>query len=394
MIEWRWDQGRILYFQFDVIKEIAKVLIKFENKDINENKINEELFSSLKENVGLPFAPEEYKVNRNYSRVFQCSMLGRLEGDSFIVSDICKQLSKEDSRVATCDDYLNEIIKRFRYPFPAFNSYDTSSPRVYPFCAVLKYLIAQREMGNEAKVSLNDICNYIIGNTCTGTEDIEYYKCLKPTGYIAQGDGMRQLREMLAFISQSSYLKVFKGYLYLDVNGDEDVFYLLSNVLKPITTSPLPDRTEEFCSLTTLPVSLIIPGTKSNKTPLNVPDIEFSEGKKLRIQHLRIERSSLLRKFYISVHPEPVCAACQLNTQEKYPWVDYLLDIHHLLPLSSVIKISNEGTSLDDMVGLCPSCHRAIHTYYRKWLKSNNQADFRSKKEAMEVYLEAVGEIA
>ena len=39
MIEWRWDQGRILYFQFDVIKEIAKVLIKFENKDINENKM-------------------------------------------------------------------------------------------------------------------------------------------------------------------------------------------------------------------------------------------------------------------------------------------------------------------------------------------------------------------
>ena len=79
--------------------------------------------------------------------------------------------------------------------------------------------------------------------------------------------------------------------------------------------------------------------------------------------------------------------------QQKYPWVDYMLDLHHLLPLASVVRISNEGTSLNDMVGLCPSCHRAIHTYYKKWLQSNNQDDFRSKQEAMSVYLEAVREI-
>ena len=71
-----------------------------------------------------------------------------------------------------------------------------------------------------------------------------------------------------------------------------------------------------------------------------------------------------------------------------------MIDLHHLLPLSSVIKITNEGTTLEDLVGLCPSCHRAIHTYYRRWLKANNLEDFRSKKEAMEVYLEAVKEIA
>ena len=45
MIEWRWDQGRVLYFQFDVIKEIAKVLAKFENKNINDDAVNEELRS-------------------------------------------------------------------------------------------------------------------------------------------------------------------------------------------------------------------------------------------------------------------------------------------------------------------------------------------------------------
>ena len=399
MVVWRWDQGRVLYFQFDVIKEIAKVLIKFEHRDINDNSINEEFRASLVENVGMPFAaPEGYKVNRNYGRVFQCALLARSEGGELVVSDLCKALSKDDSVISNCDDYLYEVVKRFRYPFPAFQEYDTDSPRVYPFCAVLKYLIAQREKGNEAKVSLGDICSYIIGNTCTGFEDIEFYKQLSPTQYIATKDEMRQLREMLAFVGQLSFLKAFHGSLYLDVNGNEDVQFIIDNVLQPINATPLPNRTDEFSQLTTLESHLILPGKgvarKLTRTPLYIPDLEFVEGKKVRVQHLRIERSPLLRKFYILSHPEPICAACEIHIKDKYPWVDYMLDLHHLLPLASVIKISNEGTSLDDMVGLCPSCHRAIHAYYRKWLRSNNQDDFRSKQEAMSVYLESVKEIA
>ena len=61
MVEWRWDQGRVIYFQFDVIKETAKVLVKFEGRDINDNSVNEELRSLLMENVGLPFSPSHYK---------------------------------------------------------------------------------------------------------------------------------------------------------------------------------------------------------------------------------------------------------------------------------------------------------------------------------------------
>lgn len=71
-----------------------------------------------------------------------------------------------------------------------------------------------------------------------------------------------------------------------------------------------------------------------------------------------------------------------------------MLDIHHLLPLSSSIAITTKGTSLSDIVGLCPSCHRSIHIYYTKWLKRAGQDDFRSKAEAMEVYLSAARELA
>lgn len=394
MVEWRWDQGRVIYFQFDVIKETAKVLVKFEGRDINDNSVNEELHSLLMENVGLPFSPSHYKVNRNYGRVFQCTMLARNEENTLIVTDLCKLLSKEDSLISNCDDYLYEIVKRYRFPFPAFQDYDAQKPRVYPFCAVIKYLIALKEKGYDAKVNVEDICNFIIGNSCTGLEDIDFYKQLEPTNYIATGDAYRQIREMLTFISQLSFLKAFNGNLYLDVNGNDDIQFIIDNVVLPVSETPLPNRTDEFCQLTKVSPQIKKSDRKIIKVPLNIPDIEFAEGKKVRVQHLRIERSALLRKFYIVTHPEPICAACEMHIQQKYPWVDYMLDLHHLLPLASVVRISNEGTSLDDMVGLCPSCHRAIHAYYRKWLKSNNLDDFRSKQEAMSVYLEAVREIA
>ena len=397
MVTWRWDQGRVLYFQFDVLREIAKVLVKFEGKDINEDSVNDEFRKSLMGNVGLPFAPANYKVNRNYSRVFQCALLACMQGQKFVVSDICKLLAADDSILSNCDNYLGEVVKRFRFPFPAFKEYDSKSERIYPFCSIIKYLIALRQKGMEAKVTLEDICSYIIGNSCTGHEDINFYKNLQPTEYRVDGDSVRQLREMIAFVSQLSFLKVFNGNLYLDVYDENDIDNILQNILIPDIRKPMEDKAEEFCQMTRLVERLTIfpvNVSSTNISPsLNILDRDFTEGKRIRVQHLRIERSPLLRKFYISKHPEPVCEACEENIHIKYPWVDYMLDIHHLMPLASAIRLSIEGTSLDDMVGLCPSCHKAIHSYYRKWLRANNLDDFRSKKEAMSVYLDAVREI-
>ena len=52
---WRWDQGRLLYFQFDVLKEIAKALVKFDNTDLSKC---EDLFRNILVNdTGMPFLP-------------------------------------------------------------------------------------------------------------------------------------------------------------------------------------------------------------------------------------------------------------------------------------------------------------------------------------------------
>lgn len=387
---WRWDQGRLLYFQFDVLRDIAKTLIKFDNADISNC---EGLFrKTLVNETGMPFLPNHYTIKRNYSRVFQCSFLASFLGGKLVVTDICRDLAHSDGKIKSVDDYLFNYIGKFRFPFPAFDNYNAAEQRVYPFCAILKYLIAQRELGNEAKLSIEDIFHYIIGNNCTGFEDIGYYKGLAPVTYHYTDTERRQLREMVIFISQLSVLKVYNGYLYLDEISDNAKNEILNTFLQPESRIAKDDRLQEFLEMTSLGGEMVVP---TFEVFISDPaDIEFIEGNKKRVEHFRIERSGLLRKYYKQVNPHPICHACGTDMSKRYPWTGYMLDIHHLLPLSSSVAISSTGTSLADIVGLCPSCHRAVHMYYHKWLKANKQADFNSKQEAYDVFLQATGEIA
>jgi hypothetical protein len=252
---------------------------------------------------------------------------------------------------------LFNYVSKFRFPFPAFDKYNATEQRVYPFCAILKFLIARRELGVEAKLSLDDIFKYIIGNNCTGFEDLGHYKSLIPVTYNYTDTERRQLREMVIFISQLSVLKVYDGFLYLDEISDGAKDEMLNNFLRPENRFAKADRMEEFLEMTSLSDKIVVPTFEVFTSEPS--DIEFIEGNRKRVEHFRVERSGLLKKYYKKVNPNPVCCACGADMSKRYPWTDYMLDIHHLLPLSSAVAISSSGTSLADIVGLCPSCHRA-----------------------------------
>ena len=387
---WRWDQGRLLYFQFDVLKNIAKSLAKFDNADIAKC---ESLFrQTLVNETGMPFLPNHYTIKRNYSRVFQCSFLAEFIGNQLAVTDICRDLASADGKIKSADDYLFNYVKKFRFPFPAFDNYNATEQRVYPFCAIMKFLFAQRELGIEAKLSLDDIFDYIIGNNCTGLEGIGHYKALVPMPYNYTGAERRQLREMVVFISQLSILKMYNGFLYLDEISDGAKDEILSSFLTPENRAAKANKAEEFFEMASFGNKIILPSFEAFAT--DPFDIEFIEGNRKRIEHFRVERSALLKKYYQQVNPHPICFACGVDMSIRYPWTGYMLDIHHLLPLSSAVAISSKGTSLEDIVGLCPSCHRAVHIFYRKWLKANEQPDFNSKQQTHDVFAQAIKEIA
>ena len=66
---WRWDQGRMSYFNFDAIRLLAKASCATDVRTANRSEM-----SAL---TGKDFLPAEYDVPwRNYARVFKLSSYG------------------------------------------------------------------------------------------------------------------------------------------------------------------------------------------------------------------------------------------------------------------------------------------------------------------------------
>jgi predicted HNH restriction endonuclease len=118
-------------------------------------------------------------------------------------------------------------------------------------------------------------------------------------------------------------------------------------------------------------------------------DTIFTEGKRVAKYHLMIERNRSLRKeFFKRLRPPYLCDVCGDKVNQHYPWTENLLQVHHVLPLSSPVKTTMAGTTFSDLVSVCPNCHNAIHSYYRKWLTAHKQEDFSTDSEAKSVYKE------
>jgi len=379
---WRWDQGRLQYFNFQNVRATAQGLLQAENVDLRASP--DPLRPLLPMATGLPFAPVDYRVWRNYNRVFECSLVATDINNRLILTDIGRRLAQDNT--FTVDEYLSVVAKRFRYPFPAFTDYDSTSERIYPFCAVLKFLFSKLLRGLVATLSLEELESKIIGNGCTGAEPIEYYATLPATSYAYQGDERRQAREMLVFISQFSFLKWNNSLLVLDVLSSELSSELLG-IATPDYFTPRPLREEELLAIAQPVATDFVDFNLPSRDEPN--EAEFTEGERVRKTHVRIERSPLLRKVYFQRFSPIECDMCALNTKALYPWAMNLLELHHLLPLSSALAVSGTGTLLTDVVPLCPTCHRAVHSYYRVWLNNHAQKDFASRIEATGVYSEA-----
>ena len=382
-MRWRWDQGRLGYFQFENIVRIAQVLNTLDGVPLNTRE--DLLRQPLMQGTGLPFAPAHYKVWRNYARVFACSMLATQVNQKLVVTDLCRKLAEEPS-VLTADQYLNFVFSRFTLPYPAFDGYNPNISVAFPFVAIAKFVFVRADSG----ASLADVFSYVVGNGCTGLEELSYYLSLNPTNRKPIGDEERQVREMLVFMGQSSYFKWFSRKLYVDVT---EVRPILDAITPKPPTSRKATGVEEFLRMTST-------GSEIDRRRLDVvlseretPQLSFAEGRRVFGTHGKLERSPMVRRMFFKLHPDLICDACGINTKAMYPWTDNILELHHVLPLSATINVNGTTTSLDDMVPLCPSCHKSIHVYYRIKLDEWGVEDFGSKKMAKDVYLMAKDEI-
>ncbi len=382
-MKWRWDQGRLEYFNYSNIRSIANVFLGLEGIDLEKGG-EDILRTRLELETGLPFLPNSYTVWRNYARVFQCAMLAtKIEGRLF-VTDLCRKL-KQPPTVFSSDEYFNFIFSRFALPFPAFKEYNASVTAVFPFAAIMKFIMSRPNR----VCSTDDVINFIVANKCTGVEDLQHYATIKPKRVKSSNDEKRQIREMLAFMGQASYLKWLDKSLYIDSSDYDSILTSTSPNYSSIRKlSPL----EEFISMTSISPSQdtkfdVVLSDKLTSDPV------FKEGGKAFVTHSKIERSPLIRQHFFHIRPEVICDACKLKPRERYPWTDNILELHHILPLSTTLNVGGTTTSLDDLSPLCPSCHRSIHDFYQIKLSEWGVPDFGSKTMAKDIYEMAKREI-
>lgn len=193
------------------------------------------------------------------------------------------------------------------------------------------------------------------------------------------------------FLGQMSIFKIINRKIYLDFTSEDlssnDNFSLLTTPHQvPVTSNAAVDFMR-ITSGNSVEVGLRV------ESRADFFDQEFIEGNRRRITHLKIERSPLLRKMFFEVNPTTVCDMCTLDVKKRYSWTNNLLEIHHILPLSASLGFEQRGTSLSDVVPLCPSCHRSVHSYYRSWFKTSSFDDFTDKQHAAQVYQEAKSKI-
>jgi hypothetical protein len=388
MAMWRFDQGRTEYHAFESIVELAKALVTLAGKNPSAKPCPiRSYFKSSSPIWDFPPNTSEYTAWRNYARTFALLMLapnGR-EVATIQPTDICRELARGTTGLLpTFDDYLQVMLGQWCYPHPAFNEYSHTLNKVFPILAILKMLVALDQNGSDAKLSPDDVFEFLINNNVSGEEPVSFFTSLKKVALPKKSDEKRQVRELLKFISQGSVFTWSAGQIYLAISQAE-ANQLIKNT-KHFTQPPVISRKNQLHQIATLP-STTRTATSLIHTPIRRDDEEFIEGKKIRAFHVKIERNPKLRADFLKTISKPwTCDFCSKSMENVYPWSKDFIEVHHLLPLASAVKIGKTSTLLSDLVPLCPNCHRAVHYAYSDYLKKMSKDDFDDAKEAIYCY--------
>lgn len=382
---WNWDQGRLDYFQFDNLKKIARFALKNDLRTTDRK--------TLVAATGLPFLPdsEDYPPWRNYSRVFRLSMICAQRGKGSEATPLATLLAA-DGAIST-DEYFHFLAEATTDPSPALQRWDHAADLRYPLLFSLKFLLARAAMGL-ATTEISEIVASYGASGFVGDEDQSAFIDLVNDGHdTATVD--RQAAESIQVIAQISYLSLARRSVTVSLSKEDAVN--IFEQLEPVTGKPLENGPDEVFRLTDLFESAV-DQFELDYAATAMSDVEeagfsasttFAEGKKSRKTHLVIERNGKIRAEFFKVNPSAECDFCARDTALDYPWTERILDVHHLLPLCSGARTSKNGTMLDDLVAVCPTCHRGVHRYYDKWLKDKGKKDFLDAEEARSVYVAA-----
>lgn len=381
------------YFQYDALRRVARfvTLYQWERDDSD----------LIRYKTGLEFtAPVTHAPWRNYSRIFKLCLLVSEKDDVIVPTPVAVLLAQVGA--VTCDEYLHFVIEATTDPSPAlvdWESVASGQPVRHPLCFVLKYLLAKNAGLNESSTSIYEVIGAYANSGFSGSEDDGAFLDLMRNRITYEKIGRqadaRQARESIKFISQISYLHSDRSNIIVSLSQEDSM-----NVFQGIRPMAGPYEVDGNLEIRRLAGSFKEGGghdffNYAKAVASDVIDSGFSEGGKVKKTHVILERNMQLRSFFFDCNPTTICDACSLDTKKKYSWAERVLDLHHILPLSSGTRVhSSKGTVLEDLVPVCPTCHRAIHRFYDDHLKSAARQDFMNEEEARDVYAKAKREIA
>jgi hypothetical protein len=394
---WHWDQGRLEYFQFDNLRKMAQFVMRNDFKHASRDMLNSQ--------VGLPFsAPPTHSPWRNYSRILRLMLLVHLRDDQAVPTAVAEMLATPG--VVTCDEYLHFIASVFTEPSPALKDWNPNwNPNLqlrYPLLFALKYLLIKLTVQSDVSTSFDEIIGAYSASCYTGGEDQTGFITLlnihpndhyENVGRKTPYELYRQARESLLFLAQISYLHVHQNNLIVSLD-QVDAINIFDD-LQPMSDNPVADREQELLRRS----ELFREGSTynyfdySNTIMINeIVESGFLEGGRVRKTHITIERNSGIRREYFNANPHVTCDVCRLDTRATYPWANLIIDLHHLLPLASGTRVEISGTTFADLVPVCPTCHRATHLFYDRWLTNRNRKDFADRDEARSAYTQMKNE--
>ncbi len=383
---WRWDQGKLRFLRYPNIVGMARAFAEFDGLDLTlyPDVIAQRLRELTDQQFPIGQQPG-YDVFRQYQRTFRLSLLAAKINCCIAATPVCKSLAAEANSL-TVDDYLALFSRRFSMPSPAFQRFSSDGSFVFPVAALLKLLLAKSIANPLFSLDEASVLRYIKGNEMLGTEPLEAYIDLAQKEALVGDKELRQVSEMLAFVAQFSWLDWERKELRLSspIQWNEAVDFVAR--IEPDVFPIGLTRDAAFFAVSSL-----------NGGIPAVPDVGgvatsdfFVEGSRASSYHMRIERSRRLKVAMLDSLPTPAsCQMCVIVPTRTYPWVDLLLEAHHLLPLASPLRTDSEGTKLSDLAALCPNCHRAVHVFYRLYLKRHMIPDFTSVDEARNVFEQA-----
>ena len=232
---WRWDQGRIVYFQYDTLRTVSEFVALYDFRNSESDFIRGE--------TGLLFPPQNYTPWRNYARALKLCLLVSENLNRVIATDVARLLSQPGA--VTCDEYLHFIAEATTDPSPALTNWNNQLRIRHPLCFSLRYLLSRVAVLGNHETTIDQIIGAYIASGFNGDEDENAYAELAraDVNYAQHArqlpqDRRRQSRESIKFLCQISYLYSTDNRVIVALSRDdaEQIFRDLAPIQGPYNT--------------------------------------------------------------------------------------------------------------------------------------------------------------